>query len=101
MIHDRAPLVVAHEAVGVCRPVSRVPVRLLEGVAVAIGIVVARQRDGYAAARAREAKVGQDAGSSLAAGHFNAAGHATKGERKGPRLAQGYGAHMHAKFSSA
>lgn len=49
-------------------------------VRVAVRVVTARKGDReWAAARACEAEVGPDAGSSLAGG-FNAAGHATRGE---------------------
>ena len=81
LIHHRGALEVAH---GARRPVSRVAVGLL--VRVAVGVVRAREGDGGAAARACEAEVGPDAGTSLAGG-FNAAGHVPLGgERyeKGP-----------------
>jgi hypothetical protein len=56
-------------------------------VGVAVGIEISWQRDGHTAARAREAEIGPDAGSSLASGRFDAAGHATKGrEEKGPKF---------------
>jgi hypothetical protein len=73
LIHHRGALEVAH---GARRPVSRVAVGLLVRVAVGIG---AREGDGDAAARACEAEVGPDAGTSLAGG-FNAAGHVPLGE---------------------
>jgi len=62
-------------------------VRFLKGVGVAIGIEVARQSDRNTAAGARKTEVGPDAGSSLASGDFDAAGHATRERReKGPRV---------------
>lgn len=81
LIHHRGALEVAH---GARRPVSRVAVGLL--VRVAVGVVRAREGDGGAAARACEAEVGPDAGTSLAGG-FNAAGHVPLGGgryEKGP-----------------
>jgi hypothetical protein len=80
LIHHRGALEVAH---GARRPVSRVAVRFLVRVAGGVG---AREGDGDAAARACEAEVGPDAGTSLA-GSFNAAGHVPLGGgryEKGP-----------------
>jgi hypothetical protein len=61
-------------------------VRVVGGVA--IGIEVARESNRDSPAGAWKAKVGPDAGSSLASGHFNAAGHATRGgkKEKGPKF---------------
>lgn len=56
----------------------------LKGIGVAIRVEVARKGDRNTTAGAWKAKVGPDAGSSLAAGHFDAAGHATReGGEKG------------------
>ena len=44
----------------------------------AVGVEAAWQGDGDAAAWARETKVGPDAGTSLASGDFDAAGHGTR-----------------------
>jgi hypothetical protein len=63
-----------------------VSVRLLEWIGVAIGVKVAWQCDRDTPAGTRKAEVGPDAGSSLASGDFDAAGHATRGERKGPKV---------------
>jgi hypothetical protein len=63
-------------------------VRFLEGICVTTGIVAVREGDGErTAACAGEAEVGPNAGSSLASGDFDAAGHVPLGEgRKGPRV---------------
>jgi hypothetical protein len=62
------------------------PVRFLKGIGVAIGIKVVGERDGDSTAGARKAKVGPNAGSSLASGDFDAAGHATERVEKGPQI---------------
>jgi hypothetical protein len=59
--------------------VSRVPVRLLEGVVVGRGRLGARERHGDAASGAREGKVGPDARAGPL--HVDAAGHVGRGRR--------------------
>jgi hypothetical protein len=66
---------------------SRMSIRFLVRVGVAIRIEVAWQSDRNTATGARKTEVGPDAGSSLASWDFNAAGHATRErEEKGPRF---------------
>lgn len=79
LVHHSGALEVAHVVCGRGRAVARAAVGLL--VRVAVWVVAAREGDGDAAARASEAEVGPEAGSSLAGG-FNAAGHATRGGRR-------------------
>lgn len=80
LVHDGAALVVVHECVRIRGPMSRVSVGFgvwVAGVG-AVGVEAAWQGDGDAAAWARETKVGPDAGTSLASGDFDAAGHGTR-----------------------
>jgi hypothetical protein len=81
---------------------SRVPVRFLVRIRVAVGVKVARKSDRHAAARARKGKVRPDAGALLAAGDFDAAGHGPLGEvRKGSQVGLAHGAELHSRVSSA